>query len=505
MNPIENNSINKQQQSSERLRLEAVLDELANRIFSGDTFWVDCLDQIFSKPATLQAQDSAMINLFEDFSHFGQALVLFKDSNPRDIASECFKIESQYMMHQVLKHFEKRADEKKYVELRNHLSIDQGKINKMILKYMRLRGRPMKKIRGLCFGFCLLHLYYFFLDKPDEFYGRLQRVKAIDISHWKSLSSKKYEDLTEDQKEFEHLINDLFYLFGKFPNRSQAFPLEALKIVTEHDEIKQLDYQEQCVGCFSLAELTNLLENVGKADPAAKKYLLICGDKHIVSVSFEGKNAYFYDSNNCFRKVINVDSGMEGLARRIIRSLGEEGQSLYIYVISQGQLQILTPQLTDRFINRKSQKGRFTPLYMAARAGNKVLVGSLINEGAAVNVNGFTPLMAAALNGHLDVVKLLIQEGADINKKAKGATALTYAAQNGHLDIVQALIQNRADIESKSKYGNTPIWHAYRFNHPEVVKELKQQGAKISRFKKIFYKICLFLIRFLPIDINDDS
>ncbi len=503
MNPIENNSINKQQQSSEQSRCEDVLDELANRIFSGDTFWVSCLDKILTNSVILKNQDAAKINEIENLRHFGHALVLFKDSNLRDIASECFQIESQYMRHQVLKHFEKKAGKEKSEELRNLLPIDQDKINKIILKYMHLRGRPMKKIGGLCFGFCLLHMYYFFLGKPDEFYRRLQRVISIDVSQWKSLSSKKYEDLTKDQKEFEHLVNDLLYLQAEFLERNQAFPLEVLKIVTDKDDIKKLDYQEQCTGYFSSVELTNFLENVGKANPAAKKYLLIGGEAHIVSVSFEGKNAYFYDSNNCFRKVINVDSGMKDLARRIICSLRAEDQALYIYVISQEKLQITPPKLTKSFINRKTQKGP-TPLYMAARARNKGLVSSLIDAGADVNAlgnYGHTPLMSAVSEGHLDVVKLLIEKGADINKKVKGATALTIAARKGHLDIVSLLIEKEADFEPNNKFGNTPIWYAYRFNHKKVYNDLKQRGAKISRLKKIFYKIRLFLKRFLPIEL----
>ena len=79
----------------------------------------------------------------------------------------------------------------------------------------------------------------------------------------------------------------------------------------------------------------------------------------------------------------------------------------------------------------------FTPLYIAAQNGHRLVVEALVKAGAAVDQaegDGLTPLLIAAHNGHLAVVEALVKAGATINQaKADDVTPLYVAAQNGHL------------------------------------------------------------------------
>ncbi len=78
-------------------------------------------------------------------------------------------------------------------------------------------------------------------------------------------------------------------------------------------------------------------------------------------------------------------------------------------------------------------------------------------------------------------VKYTIEKGVIINTRSyqfPHKTALIYAATKGHKDIVQYLLENGADVNKKDFYNMTPLSYAKSNDGQNVVKLLKQYGAK---------------------------
>src|SRR5213078_3620407 len=68
-------------------------------------------------------------------------------------------------------------------------------------------------------------------------------------------------------------------------------------------------------------------------------------------------------------------------------------------------------------VRAKTRIGDYTPLVLAARAGNGAVIPALVAAGADVNAktsNGTTPLMFAAASGSVDAVAALVDKGADL-------------------------------------------------------------------------------------------
>lgn len=93
------------------------------------------------------------------------------------------------------------------------------------------------------------------------------------------------------------------------------------------------------------------------------------------------------------------------------------------------------------------------------------------------DIFGRTALMWASNKGYTEIAKQLIDNGADVNiKNNNGFTALMSASMNNHIDIVKLLLDNNADVNVNN--GNTALTMAGRFGYIEIVKILKQYGAK---------------------------
>ncbi|MBI5970679.1 MAG: ankyrin repeat domain-containing protein [Deltaproteobacteria bacterium] len=83
-------------------------------------------------------------------------------------------------------------------------------------------------------------------------------------------------------------------------------------------------------------------------------------------------------------------------------------------------------------------------------------------------------LLIAAKNGDIVAVGNLLDKGADVNARNKdNLTPLMLAAQNGHVDVVKALLAKGADVNAKANDNKTAQSRAERGNHPEAAKLLK--------------------------------
>lgn len=136
-------------------------------------------------------------------------------------------------------------------------------------------------------------------------------------------------------------------------------------------------------------------------------------------------------------------------------------------------------------------------LIEACEKGNFKSAKNHLAKGAKVNARanagktpGRTAIMWAAFRGRKELVKLLIDHGAEINAKddwkgnmtrpegTEGWTPLIFAADSDHEEVVKILIEQGADVNVKTKSGITALILAQLWRNDEMIKMLKQAGAK---------------------------
>ena len=122
-----------------------------------------------------------------------------------------------------------------------------------------------------------------------------------------------------------------------------------------------------------------------------------------------------------------------------------------------------------------------TPIAVAARAGNRVLVETLIAKGANANDErgDQSPLAAAVSSGEIGTVRVLLGARADPEGRATGFRPLLDAADGGHLEIVSALLDAGAD-PNVAEDDMTALHHAVESNSEDmarIVDLLLRHGA----------------------------
>jgi len=140
-------------------------------------------------------------------------------------------------------------------------------------------------------------------------------------------------------------------------------------------------------------------------------------------------------------------------------------------------------------VNLKDSEGKTALLWAASNSlpNAKILVanGAKVNEAAN---DGMTPFLEASLGVSsgkvtIEMLDLLRKKGANINaalqrKSAMGWTALHYAAINGDVELVKYLIKYGANVNKATGDGSTPLYLAELGKHEEIIKLLKNAGAK---------------------------
>lgn len=124
------------------------------------------------------------------------------------------------------------------------------------------------------------------------------------------------------------------------------------------------------------------------------------------------------------------------------------------------------------------------PLIVAIIAGQSEVAKLLIESGTDVNLRdreGRTPLLAAAFKNRLEIAELLIERGTDVNaKEHRGGTPLHMAAHNGHAQFVELLLRHGAHADPKDNTGNTPLYVAAFEGYPEIVRILLNAHADVN-------------------------
>lgn len=124
----------------------------------------------------------------------------------------------------------------------------------------------------------------------------------------------------------------------------------------------------------------------------------------------------------------------------------------------------------------------------------------LLNSGADPNakwLDGWTPLHVAASGGHADIVRLLLEHGADVHALSNiygeppgtppHVSALLLAPQQPDIEVLELLLDadspEAANFQESASSGLsfTPLMHAARFAHLDMVKLLLDKGADTSK------------------------
>jgi ankyrin repeat protein len=140
-------------------------------------------------------------------------------------------------------------------------------------------------------------------------------------------------------------------------------------------------------------------------------------------------------------------------------------------------------------LNLQDSEGKTALLWASSNSlpNAKILIsnGAKVNEAAT---DGMTPFLQATLGVSsgkvpIEMCELLRKNGANINaelkrKSASGWNALHYAAANGDAELVKYLIKHSANVNKATGEGSTPLFLAKLGGYDEVIKILKNAGAK---------------------------
>jgi uncharacterized protein len=137
-----------------------------------------------------------------------------------------------------------------------------------------------------------------------------------------------------------------------------------------------------------------------------------------------------------------------------------------------------------------AQPDGMTALHWAAQRNDAELARVLLYAGAnvkaATRINAYTPLLLAARAGNAAVMAPLLDAGADSNgATGNGTTALMFAAASGDVAAVEALVDYGADVNAReSLRGLTPVMFAAASDRAAVVRALAERGADLTQTTK---------------------
>lgn len=132
---------------------------------------------------------------------------------------------------------------------------------------------------------------------------------------------------------------------------------------------------------------------------------------------------------------------------------------------------------TKKNITKHYSYESFKELLAAIESKDPTKVYYLIKNGAnanATNENGRTMLMAAITTNDLAIVKVLVKAGADLEAKAHDKeTAFLYACRiTPNVDIIKYLVKVGANVQARNEYGDNGLFLAAEYNTADVVNYL---------------------------------
>jgi ankyrin repeat protein len=216
-------------------------------------------------------------------------------------------------------------------------------------------------------------------------------------------------------------------------------------------------------------------------DAGIAKMLLGAGaSPHVVSRTWAGGITPLYAAANHGNDAVVRDLLCAG-AR--VNEVAKDGFSPLLIATQEGRVETVALLLAHGAEVNHMMRDGFTALLLAAQEGHARVAAQLLAAGAdatAAVPDGATALLIAAQHGRYEVVRLLLDNVPIDAPMSDGATPLMVAAQNGHLPVVQLLLRYGANPRVTTRASASPIVHAARMGHHEVVDELALAGADVN-------------------------
>jgi ankyrin repeat protein len=132
-------------------------------------------------------------------------------------------------------------------------------------------------------------------------------------------------------------------------------------------------------------------------------------------------------------------------------------------------------------INASDRNGH-SPVYVALMAGRTQVVRHMVKMGALIEPDELLAEATRNGVADRDVVELMLQQGADIDHQTKeGVTPLILAIKKGERLLVKRLILYGADVNKPGKDGEMPLAIANSLGNDSIIRLLRQNGARESQ------------------------
>lgn len=182
-----------------------------------------------------------------------------------------------------------------------------------------------------------------------------------------------------------------------------------------------------------------------------------------------------------------AEGNFEKLAQEFQGDQNKEDKDVFLYQTVMSKYLIEEHNLD---VNTKNSDN-WTPLHLAARNGNTILMSLLIAAGSDLNVPGDldkTPMYEAISGGHLDAVKLLASKGVSLKDPYKSSEScpMHLAVESGHIHIMEYLMEQGID-HFKDNKGEDLISCAAEHVQLHVMKWYSERGVDIKDYLENCY------------------
>lgn len=135
-------------------------------------------------------------------------------------------------------------------------------------------------------------------------------------------------------------------------------------------------------------------------------------------------------------------------------------------------------------VNAQESRDRYTPLHIAAMAGNVDAVKFILANGGnvdGVDEDGRTALMMCLYRSQGPAALALIEGNASLEiRDRENKTALMFAAQNGQVEAINAMVKHHANLDAQNHNGATALMFAADRGQAEAARALKAAGASTT-------------------------